>query len=525
MRTPVAVSLLSLGALFGAHVLLFGVRPPGSQSEASAPLSRPFQAEIGLAWQARVPVSVPSDLDGRGSSRLQLLDAGTMLGPAHAQHATIRDKGRGAFSHWGETLYFSTPDGSDPNTNGRNYVVVVTEQVAVWPHLVLVMVDLTLVLGIGLWLLTRPGRWRGIRRMLRPWFAVAVTAIAIEVPCGILCRNRLAVAGEPMQALVAATLDGGTEHSFHGESVQYCEHHYLNYVLNPDFRGGVARQFERAHRIRRTEPLRSRDRVRWRILVLGGSTTYGEQLDDEADTWVYRLERRLRGEIGPDVEVINGGVGGYNVLENAIHYWTLLSSLEPDLVLLYVGINDVHPRLFGTLATDYSNYRIPWRSEGNVLPVPLGNMLWSNTYRFYYLQRYVEPLRRNGIGAVAAREYPDVATWAESLARNGPQVYRDHLQNLIRLLLEQGHGVGVLPQYFVAITPADAVFLEGVTQHNVVNREVAARLGVPFAERVVAEGAFARGDTFDRCHFTPSGSERMATIVAEFLRDQHLLPR
>ena len=72
MRTPVAVSLLSLGALLGAHVLLFGVHPPGSESESSAPLSRPFLAEIGLAWQARVPVSAPSDLDRPGRSHLQL---------------------------------------------------------------------------------------------------------------------------------------------------------------------------------------------------------------------------------------------------------------------------------------------------------------------------------------------------------------------------------------------------------------------------------------------------------------------
>ena len=32
--------------------------------------------------------------------------------------------GGGRFSHWGDQLYFSTSDGSDPRGNGRIYEVV-----------------------------------------------------------------------------------------------------------------------------------------------------------------------------------------------------------------------------------------------------------------------------------------------------------------------------------------------------------------------------------------------------------------
>jgi hypothetical protein len=54
-------------------------------------------------------------------SPLRLFEDGIELGPAHAPHDDIRTTGGGAFSHWGNTLYFSASDNSDPATNGRTY--------------------------------------------------------------------------------------------------------------------------------------------------------------------------------------------------------------------------------------------------------------------------------------------------------------------------------------------------------------------------------------------------------------------
>src|SRR5205085_9295433 len=57
------------------------------------------------------------------SSRLRLCEDGRRLGPVHSEHAAIASAGHGRYSHWGDTLYFSTIDGSDPNINGRRYTV------------------------------------------------------------------------------------------------------------------------------------------------------------------------------------------------------------------------------------------------------------------------------------------------------------------------------------------------------------------------------------------------------------------
>ena len=36
-------------------------------------------------------------------------------------HADIRSLGGGRFSHWGNNLFFSASDNTDPRTNGRTY--------------------------------------------------------------------------------------------------------------------------------------------------------------------------------------------------------------------------------------------------------------------------------------------------------------------------------------------------------------------------------------------------------------------
>ncbi len=68
----------------------------------------------------RFPFVSPQDTPSAPmASRLRLFESGRALGPAHDLHATIRQSGGGAFSHWNGALLFSTSDNSDPATNGR----------------------------------------------------------------------------------------------------------------------------------------------------------------------------------------------------------------------------------------------------------------------------------------------------------------------------------------------------------------------------------------------------------------------
>ena len=54
---------------------------------------------------------------------LLLEDEKILPGPSNAGHEDIRTLGKGRYSFWRGTVYFSTPDNSDPRFNGRTYRV------------------------------------------------------------------------------------------------------------------------------------------------------------------------------------------------------------------------------------------------------------------------------------------------------------------------------------------------------------------------------------------------------------------
>ena len=85
-----------------------------------------FRHDGGMRWVADLPPELSGGTDNNDQpyqSPLRLLEDGTELGPGHALHATIHDSGDGRYSFWMGVIYFSTSDGSDPNTNGRTYSV------------------------------------------------------------------------------------------------------------------------------------------------------------------------------------------------------------------------------------------------------------------------------------------------------------------------------------------------------------------------------------------------------------------
>jgi pectate lyase len=82
--------------------------------------------ESGYAYLLERQFVIPGDSESSPtSSTLKLYENGKELGPAHSSHKSIRNYGRGRFSHWGNTLYFSSSDRTDPRKNGRIYTFTI----------------------------------------------------------------------------------------------------------------------------------------------------------------------------------------------------------------------------------------------------------------------------------------------------------------------------------------------------------------------------------------------------------------
>jgi hypothetical protein len=92
-------------------------------------LKGPFKSIGKHLFMAHMPqLAKIADTELIQASPLMLFEDSRVLGPPHSLHEDIENKGRGLYSHWGENLYFSTPDNTDPNLNGRNYWVLVKVQ-------------------------------------------------------------------------------------------------------------------------------------------------------------------------------------------------------------------------------------------------------------------------------------------------------------------------------------------------------------------------------------------------------------
>ena len=99
--------------------------PAVCYDESRLELKRPFNKTGGFSFFSPTPKfsTVSNNAAQPNRSSLKLCEDGRLVGPQHAPLDDISKAGRGRFTHWGEGIYFSASDNSDPNTNGRRYSV------------------------------------------------------------------------------------------------------------------------------------------------------------------------------------------------------------------------------------------------------------------------------------------------------------------------------------------------------------------------------------------------------------------
>ena len=92
------------------------IDPHAVRSDGGAAFTAPIRTRIARIY------SIHGYSGGqRESGQMILSEDGFPLGPDRTVHELIRSAGSGAYSHWENTLFFSSSDGSDPRTNGRVY--------------------------------------------------------------------------------------------------------------------------------------------------------------------------------------------------------------------------------------------------------------------------------------------------------------------------------------------------------------------------------------------------------------------
>ncbi len=146
-------------------------------------------------------------------------------------------------------------------------------------------------------------------------------------------------------------------------------HPYLLWENTPEFvsEDGVIQTNNLGYRNKQDFDFTKEPNV-FRILALGGSTTWGYLLDDPEDAWPSQLEKMLNDALLKNsdfdkVEVINGGLNYATSAELLLHYLFRDRYLDPDIVIIHTGGNDAKLLLFHDYNPDYSFFRPGWTAD------------------------------------------------------------------------------------------------------------------------------------------------------------------
>jgi lysophospholipase L1-like esterase len=277
---------------------------------------------------------------------------------------------------------------------------------------------------------------------------------------------------------------------------------YVMFGLKPDWerlsRDGLTRTSNRLG-FRGREIELPKPEGRFRIVCLGGSTTYSDAVSDD-ETYPVHLERVLR-DARPDldIEVVNAGIPSYTTAESLANLAFRVIDLQPDVLVVYHAVNDYRPRVYRNFDRAYFHYRKVWNGTVEQWEPGPGEMAGG-----------INPFIQHNLP-------PDNGDNAENVRRAGTGAYRRNLLSLSGLAA--AHDVRTAFVSFVADEQGPyrtQEFIDAVLEHNLVMREVAERQGDLFID---LHPRFPQGQGLfhDPVHMNDRGTLIKARLIAEVL--------
>ncbi len=247
----------------------------------------------------------------------------------------------------------------------------------------------------------------------------------------------------------------------------------------------------------------------FRINCLGGSTT-GNYLEykDVVYSYPLLLEKLIHDNNGDKkVEVNNFGQGGYNSAEVLINFLFKVLHTNPDMIILYIGYNDIRSYLTKNFKNDYSHFRK--NIDLSNLGFFLNNHLPNINLNFYkYLLQKLSV--RNSLLDVVSKGELDV----NQNPKKGLQVFKNNLESIITICKAKNITL-ILSSFCKNENKVDnenflgQKFLEIVDQENKIIKELSKKHNCDFVDN---ENLIEKNDEnfVDSIHFSHLGMEKIA---------------
>lgn len=309
----------------------------------------------------------------------------------------------------------------------------------------------------------------------------------------------------------------------------FTPHPYLVYYPTPNYKKGLTSHNSLGYR-NDEFPVEKPDGV-FRIVALGGSSTYDVSIPDNKQIFTSQLEKLLQEEYGyQNVQVINAGVPGYNTWEILGNLEYRVLDLEPDLVIIYENTNDVHARMVVPEA-----YRGDDLGRRQAWQVPHVSW-WEHSAVLRIVSRALNITRQISIDDFVSA--PTYVSWpfesrledanldpAQILKENPPIYYQRNLENMVAIAKE--HDVQILFSTW-AHSPylhdyaAEDYYQQGFRENNEVVKDVATSHDIPlfdFASLMPQDAEYWA----DGRHVNEAGAVVKARLFAEYIHDQGLI--
>ncbi len=260
--------------------------------------------------------------------------------------------------------------------------------------------------------------------------------------------------------------------------------------------------------------------VKKRVITIGGSTTYCVEVADK-DTWPRQLENTL----GDSYEVLNLGVAGHGTAEHLYMMGSIASRLQPDVIVLQIGLNDLHCMHAPTISLGLN------KCHSDLYANSVGQCFVAKLPRLASVRALVSILQNIGL----APQCPSDPVPGQKFSELDPRVV-DAFRAQVTALVSMGRGMGaqviLVPQVgfnadllrqgeYQWWTPyLDQRALGSLmTEMNKELQGVSQALKAPYVDEVT-HVAWGESLFVDTSHLTGEGNEKLAGMIGTVVRAQ-----
>lgn len=330
--------------------------------------------------------------------------------------------------------------------------------------------------------------------------------------------------------------------------LSWSPHHFLGHYPTPNYKHG-----ENMHNslgYRGEEFSVSKPAGTFRIVTIGASTTYSIDVQDYKNSYPRLLEQYLRESGFEHVEVINAGVVAYTSYQNLINVQFRALPLQPDLIIVYQGFNDIPERFVypysrylgdrsGSVEASNTDIFMPdileYSTALRILGIRIGQTASHSSIEWHFNQRprdYPdrEFSRQTNRGIYPSGIFEEVSV-ADMLENNPPVHFERNLVNLVAVT--SSHQVKLILVTMVLdddfhesagsrknLKFSTDEYVQANGQHNEVTRSIAALTGTPLLDLAAL---FPDDHTLftDALHMNESGNAKRAQIIGDFVIGQY----